>query len=171
VEDEMEYHVEGSMIGVRTFLSAFFYVWDAENADNGECGIFHNPDELYVYKTDKVDMITKRDINLEVGDILVMREFGNSSSKELWYRESRDSTVFYIADDKVLSIGRVNRRDEGTIIQHRETYQRSTWDDDIYPNKGVVGYEKGWVSDVDSGDDSYESSNDVSGVDSDSDDN
>jgi hypothetical protein len=136
-EDEMEYHVEGSMIGVRTFLSAFFYMWKAENADDGECGIFHNPDELYVYKTDKVDMISKKDIGLQVGDELVMGEFGNASRRMIQYQKSRDSAVFYVADNKVLSIGRVNRRENG-IVQHTGKYQRSTWDDRIYPNKGIV---------------------------------
>jgi hypothetical protein len=174
IEDEMEYHVEGSMIGVRTFLSAFFYVWKAENADNGECGIFHNPDELYVYKTDKVDMISKKDIDLQVGDELVMGEFGNTSHREIPYQESRDSAVFYVADNKVLSIGRVNRRENG-IVQHTVEYQRSTWDDSIYPNKGIVEcHNENWgtmTDNVDSDDSSYESKDYADGFDNDSDDN
>lgn len=151
-EDEMEYHVEGSMIGIRTFLSAFFYVWKAENADNGECGIFHDPDELYVYKTDKVDMITKRDIGLQVGDELVMGEFGSASHRRIPYQESRDSTVFYVADNGVLSIGRVNRREEG-IVQHEGTYQRPTWGDNVYPSKGVND-EESWEMRIGDGDES-----------------
>jgi hypothetical protein len=171
-EDEMEYHVEGSMIGVRTFLSAFFYMWKAENADDGECGIFHNPDELY--KTDKVDMISKKDIGLQVGDELVMGEFGNASRRMIQYQKSRDSAVFYVADNKVLSIGRVNRRENG-IVQHTGKYQRSTWDDRIYPNKGIVErYNEDWgtmTDDVDDSSDSSYESKDYAGLDNDSDDN
>ncbi|KFH61784.1 hypothetical protein MVEG_12367 [Podila verticillata NRRL 6337] len=168
-KDEMEYHVEGSMIGIRTFLSAFFYVWKAENADNGECGIFHDPDELYVYKTDKVDMISKRDIGLQVGDELVMGEFGSTYHRGISYEESRDSTVFYVADNGVLSIGRVNRREEG-IVLHEGTYQRPTWGDNVYPSKGVNN-EESWEMRIgdgnessgdDDSDSSYESSNEDS---------
>jgi hypothetical protein len=161
---EMEYSVDGSIIGLKTFISAFFYVWKTGNADSGEeSEMFHNPGKIYVYKTDKVDMISKREINLDVGDELVMGEFGNPSYQGLSYREGRDSTVFYVADDRVLSIGRVNRRDDG-ITQHEGKYQRSTWSDKIYPNKGIAERHNrnDWKKTISSVDDSSENEYDDS---------